>query len=343
MNRFRKVLFVLLCAAAILCAVSLTVFAVEPDDGHEHQWGEWIVTTEPDCINPGERVHYCDICGIDEKEPIDPTGIHSWGEWSVTTEPDCIHSGERIHYCTVCSADESETLDPTGIHTWGEPKNVQEPTYWAGGSYTHYCTVCNQPEEVTLDPLPNPFSDVKLNRWYSVPILYCYDHALMSGVGEGMFSLSAPVSRAMIVQIMAKLAGADLADPAYAVSNFNDVSTGRWYTAAIEWARSEGVAAGIGDGAFAPSRSITRQELAVFFYRLAVRVGIDVSGSYSAVLGSYEDAIELSGWATEAMSWAIGSGVMKGTTSSYISPKITLTRAQLAQFVYNFALLIPKE
>ncbi len=43
---------------------------------HEHTFGEWIVTTQPTCTEPGEKTHTCTGCGEVETMVIDATGHH---------------------------------------------------------------------------------------------------------------------------------------------------------------------------------------------------------------------------------------------------------------------------
>ena len=43
---------------------------------HEHTFGEWIVTTQPTCTEPGEKTRTCTGCGEVETMVIDATGHH---------------------------------------------------------------------------------------------------------------------------------------------------------------------------------------------------------------------------------------------------------------------------
>ena len=43
---------------------------------HEHTFGEWIVTTQPTCTEPGEKTRTCTGCGEVETMVIDATGLH---------------------------------------------------------------------------------------------------------------------------------------------------------------------------------------------------------------------------------------------------------------------------
>ena len=92
--------------AAIGCAVlmSVTLAACGTDKSpaeHVHEWGEWVVTTEPTCVAEGEETR---VCELDESHKetrpisIDPDA-HEWGEWVVTTEPSYTEEGEETRTC----------------------------------------------------------------------------------------------------------------------------------------------------------------------------------------------------------------------------------------------------
>ena len=91
---------------AIGCAVlmSVTLAACGTDKSpaeHVHEWGEWVVTTEPTCVAEGEETR---VCELDESHKetrpvsIDPDA-HEWGEWVVTTEPSYTEEGEETRTC----------------------------------------------------------------------------------------------------------------------------------------------------------------------------------------------------------------------------------------------------
>ncbi|MBO4915910.1 MAG: S-layer homology domain-containing protein, partial [Oscillospiraceae bacterium] len=48
------------------------------------------------------------------------------------------------------------------------------------------------------------------------------------------------------------------------------------------------------------------------------------------------DAFDVSEWATSAMQWAVGSGVIGGKTASTLAPKDTATRAEIAVIMMRY-------
>jgi hypothetical protein len=116
---------------------------------------------------------------------------------------------------------------------------------------------------------------------------------------------------------------------------FTDVSGSAWYRTALTWAYNVGLAKGVNAYTFAGNADVTRQELAVFLQRF---VALSGSGDLSqqASLSGYWDAGQVASWAKEAMSWAVGTGLIQGRTSSSLAPKGTATRAEAAQMLMRF-------
>lgn len=173
-----------------------------------------------------------------------------------------------------------------------------------------------------------PFADVAKDSWYYDAIKAMYDKGLMNGEDNNKFNPSNKLSRAMLVTILYRMQN----EPSVVVgSDFNDIKDGLWYTKAVAWASVNNVVNGVGEGKFAPNDSITRQELAVMLYRYAKAVGMDTASM--AKLDSFKDNAQVADWASEAMQWAVGSGLMKGNDDGTINPNGTATRAEVATVV----------
>ena len=93
---------------------------------------------------------------------------------------------------------------------------------------------------------------------------------------------------------------------------------------------------GYADGTFAPNRAITREQLAAILYRYAKANGADISVGEDTNLLSYKDFQSVGQYAVPALQWAVGSGLIGGTTNATLSPKGTATRAQAAVILVRF-------
>lgn len=186
--------------------------------------------------------------------------------------------------------------------------------------------------EKELERLKNvPFSDVA-GHWALEAITFVYQHGLMSGTGEDRFSPEAPLDRAMLATILYRLAGS----PAVTAPNpFVDVPDDAWYADAVIWASSRGIVTGVGDGRFAASQSITREQMAVMLYRYGEDQKMDMNKGN--VLSGYTDRDEVSPWALAALEWANAEGLITGRTGETIVPGGTATRAEAAAILMGFA------
>ena len=176
-----------------------------------------------------------------------------------------------------------------------------------------------------------PFTDVKADDWFYEAVKYVYDNKLMDGTSSTTFAPLMTTNRAMIVTILWRQAGSPVVN--YAM-NFTDVEDGVWYTEAVRWAAAEGVVKGYSDTVFAPNDTVTREQLAVILYRYAEYKEYDVSDKGD--LTTFADGANTSSWATEAMEWAVGSGLLTGKDGGKLDPTGTATRAEVATILMRF-------
>lgn len=176
----------------------------------------------------------------------------------------------------------------------------------------------------------NPFIDVHRGDWFHDAALYAYEHGLMRGTAAGTFSPGLPMTRAMIVTVLWRLAG----EPAAAAGPFADV-TQDWYRASIAWATENNIVTGLDTTHFYPDRPITREQLVAILYRFALHRGEDVSIGEETNILSYEDAFDISEYAIPGFQWACGSGLIEGSDTR-LDPQGIATRAQVAAILMRF-------
>ena len=179
-----------------------------------------------------------------------------------------------------------------------------------------------------------PFTDVVAGTWYYGAAAYAYNNGLFAGMTPTTFAPNATMTRAMLVSVLWRLAGA----PAPKAPNtFVDVPDGAWYTDAVTWAAENGVVSGIGGSRFDPSGFVTREQTAEILYNYAHSKGYDVSAR--ADLTAFPDAASVSGWAEEALSWANAAGLFNGTVrdgQTILDPQGSASRAQVAMILMNY-------
>ena len=165
------------------------------------------------------------------------------------------------------------------------------------------------------------FTDVPAGSWYEDAVNYVYEKGLMNGTSSNAFSPNANTTRGMIVTILARVEGV----------NTNGTP---WYAAGQKWAMDNGIS----DGTNMPG-VITREQLATILYRYAKQKGYDVSKS--AALTAFSDADKVSGYASEAMQWAVAEGLLQGSNGK-LNPQGSATRAQVATILMRFMEKIAK-
>ena len=186
-------------------------------------------------------------------------------------------------------------------------------------------------EEEPQEPVSHSFPDVAPGSWYAGAVQYVCANGLMEGTGNGLFQPDAVTSRAMIVTILYRLAGA----PQTGSAAFPDVAPGSWYADAVAWASASGIVTGYGSGLFGPNDPITREQLAVMLCRFAQSQGVDTAQGGMA-LRAFADAGDVSAFAREAMGWAVSAGLLTGKDGGRLDPQGSATRAEAAAILMRY-------
>lgn len=178
------------------------------------------------------------------------------------------------------------------------------------------------------------FNDVKASDWFASAVDFVSSHELFQGVGEGQFAPKSNMTRAMLVTVLYRLQD----EPKTAgKTSFNDVPADAWYAEAVAWAAAEGIVMGNGDG-FAPNDNITREQIATILYRYTQYLGLDVSAKGS--VSRFSDGGKVSGWAADAMAWAVEAGLFQGDDSNCLNPGSNATRAEVATLMQRLVKML---
>lgn len=177
----------------------------------------------------------------------------------------------------------------------------------------------------------NPFEDVKENDWFYANVQYVVENKLMNGVAVDKFAPNDTLTRAMLVTVLYRNAG----EPAVNKSiTFADVDMDAYYASAVIWAKQNGIVNGETETEFAPDANITREQIAAIMFRYAQYKGMDAVTLEENL--HFDDANEISEYAVSAMNWAVGTGLMKGKSTTTINPKDNATRAEIATILQRF-------
>lgn len=173
----------------------------------------------------------------------------------------------------------------------------------------------------------NPYTDVSVSDSFYDAVKFVTEEGLMNGVSKNQFAPYRSLTRGMLVTILYRMEGEPTVT---ADAPFTDL-TQDWYRAAVIWAAQNGIVNGVGHGKFAPEQALTNEQLMVILHRYAGGKGYQ--NGQSKDLTAFEDAGNVSGWATEAMKWAAAMNFLSGKQLNATTDAI---RADIAQTLMLF-------
>ena len=177
------------------------------------------------------------------------------------------------------------------------------------------------------------FEDISSDHWANDAVEFVTARELFTGTGSHHFSPDSEMSRAMLATVLFRL------EEGKASYNtvFSDVAPDSWYGAAVAWAAEEGIVSGTGDG-FHPDEAITREQLALMLYRYVKSA--EGETEHNGSLSSFRDRGDVSDWAEEAVSWAVGAGILTGRGNKHLEPQATASRAEVAAMLMRMMPLL---
>lgn len=182
----------------------------------------------------------------------------------------------------------------------------------------------------TREEVANRFPDIQ-GHWAAEDVITAVQMGLTQGTSPHTFSPNQTVTRAQLVTLLYRLAGAPAAT---GNGGFGDVAEDRYYAPAVAWAAEQGIVHGRTAEIFAPHATATREEMAALFYRFAQNQGMDTSAR--ADLSLYADAFGIRNYARDALSWAVATGLIQGMTARTLNPQNTATRAQAVTVLIRY-------
>ena len=248
-------------------------------------------------------------------------GVYVGGTFNMTggTIKNCTAVGEGAGVYVANGA--TATLITSNItgntKTGGKEDNITAP-----GGYKEYEPPVDpvDPDYPLISILPAltkdlPFTDVTSTDWFYNDVKYAYENGLMTGTSGTAFSPGAPVTRGMVMTILARREG---------------IRTDRytpWYAAGCEWAKANGISDGSN-----PEAPVIREQLAAMLYRYAALKGRDLTAGENL---NFTDASDVSAYALSALQWATGEKILTGSNGA-LNPQATATRAHLAAILHRY-------
>lgn len=181
------------------------------------------------------------------------------------------------------------------------------------------------------------FSDVSSRAYFVQATEWLAEQEITTGTAPGEFSPSRPVNRRQMGLFLHRLVGApEPTEPcAFADVNLNperpaDVEFG----AALCWMAENDITTGVGvnaagDPLYGPSQTVTRGQMARFLWRLSGKRPVDSEAGFT-------DAPR-AGELGNAINWLNEFSITTGTSPTTFTPVGTVTRGQMAAFLYRLA------
>ena len=196
--------------------------------------------------------------------------------------------------------------------------------------------------DVTIKVVDNAkdMPDVKETDWFAGDVVdFATARGIVNGIGmpDGTreFRGYGKTTRGMFVAMLHNL---ELNPKAAGGATLPDVPANAFYADAAAWALEEGVLSGVdmpdGTKQFQGEAAVTREQVAVFLMRYAQYLGMDVSARAEI---DFPDAGEVSGFARDAMSWAVAEGLFTGNDATHeLNPTDGAARAEVAAVLMCF-------
>lgn len=141
------------------------------------------------------------------------------------------------------------------------------------------------------------YTDVPTTAWYFEAVEDVSAKGWMQGTGEHRFSPDAALTRAMLAVVLWRMEGCPAAD---APALFADTPADAWYADGLSFGVEKGFFAGYPDGRFGPDDTVTREQLALAFYRYTGGTPAGGAAQVSVTNGC--------AWAADACAWANANG-----------------------------------
>ncbi len=168
-------------------------------------------------------------------------------------------------------------------------------------------------------------------HWAEEQIYEAVDLGYVSGTSETTFSPDIPMTRAMLVTMLYRMAG----EPEVTgKSNYTDVAKDSWYEKAVLWTVEKSIAYSQSETVFGVDGSATREQIVTMLYRYARTMGYDVS-KYGNTTG-FSDSGKISPSAKAAVAWAVANQLISGKEDNRFEPTASATRGEVVAIMMRF-------
>ncbi|MNI43046.1 Endo-1,4-beta-xylanase A precursor [compost metagenome] len=224
-----------------------------------------------------------------------------------------------------------ELANPNGIVIWyineaGQAIAIPNGKYDSATGAVQFAVSHFSKYAVTF--VNKTFTDIGQYTWAKPSIESLAARDIIQGVGVEEFGPSMNITRADFVTMLVRT----LELKAATTGNFSDVSRGHYYYEAIGIAKELGIIEGLGENAFQPEHTISRQDMFAISARALTKLGkITITGN-EETLSRFSDRAQIAGYAAGSLAGLIRAGLVEGN-GQVLNPEGRATRAEVAVFM----------
>jgi len=171
------------------------------------------------------------------------------------------------------------------------------------------CQICSYKN---YDVTKLPFTDVKADDYFAVPVAWAYDTGVTTGTSATTFSPDMTCTRGQVVTFLWRAAGCP--EPKTTKNPFKDVKESDYFYKAVLWAVESKITNGTSAKEFSPEMTCSTAHILTFLFR-AAGIGKD-------------------GWYEEAADWAAYNDLLLSTNLE-VNPETPCPRAAVVTFLYR--------
>lgn len=238
-----------------------------------------------------------------------------------------------------CTALETVTVYHDSVSPWktfhaGAPEDVVYRCH--EGSSMHAFAIEHNLNYELLTDWDTVFSDISSDDAAYSAICHMADRGIFVGTSDDTFSPEMPLTRAMFVTLLGRMAGIDA--NAYTEQIFDDIPVDAWYAPYAAWAADEGIVIGIGDHHFGGDMLIDIQQAVTMLARYS-GFPWDIVNSGQSAYDFPDSTEEMTYWSDSGIFWAVSIGLYEGK-NGLLDLYTPLTRADTALLFSRFCQLI---
>ncbi|WP_445671413.1 S8 family serine peptidase [Paenibacillus sp. FSL R7-0302] len=174
------------------------------------------------------------------------------------------------------------------------------------------------------------FTDIA-NSKSAVAIQTLADKLIIQGTSATTFAPQSNLTRAEFTALLTRALGLRTD----ASVTFSDVKSTDWYAKDVAAASKAGLILGIGNGKFAPTQKVTRQELAVILDRAVKLTGTELKAVANPSFTTYSDSAKVAPYAKDSLQALTKAGIFASETGIAFNPTAPATRETAAAALYE--------